>query len=367
MRPLHVIAFCLAALGACHTADSAPPPPEDPGGSAIDWSTLSYTAIAPTPPHWTDDISARITFDETHTSRVGSPLGGRVTGVFVQLGERVTAKKPLFAVTSGDLADLYSARARAQVDLEAAKTAYERVKSLVEVNSLPKKELVAAENDMRVAELTLHTTEQKLSALHVGADGETGFTVFAPRDGVVVEKTLAVGQQVSPDNGSLVAIADLSDVWIVANVLEDTVGTLKPGGKAQVTVDGIDGPLDAKIEQVSAVVDPDRHTVPVRVALDNASGKLRPNAYAAVRFYDEGSSSLCVPWSAVLSDGASQYVYIKKAGELERRVVEVGAPSGGLAPIRSGLVAGDQVVSQGAQLLENQRQVAEISGSGSAP
>src|SRR5579884_3516697 len=140
MRNLLFLAVVAPVVGACHADAPAAPATDDRPGNAVDWSTLSYATIAATPPHWTDDISARITFDETRTSRVGSPLGGRVTNVSVQLGERVASHAPLFAVTSGDLADLYSARARAKVDLEAARTAYDRVKSLVEVNSLPKKE-----------------------------------------------------------------------------------------------------------------------------------------------------------------------------------------------------------------------------------
>ena len=346
----------LASIAACHPSSASEViDDKDRTSSPSDWQALSYTTIAPTPPHWTDAIPARIAFDETRTSRVGTPLGGRVTAVYVQLGEHVLAHAQLFGVTSSDLADLYSARAKAKIDLDAARTNFDRVKALVDRDSIPKKELVTAENDLKEAELTIRTTEQKLAALHVGSSGDTGFVVPAPRDGVVVEKTLATGQQVSPDNGSLVAIADLSTVWVVANVLEDALGGIKVHGKAQVLVDGVDVPVDGEVDQVSAVVDPDRHTVPVRVKLDNASGRLRPNAYAQVKFYDEGTSTLSVPASAVLSDGATQYVYVRDdKGHLVRRDVVVGSPSGGLSAIRAGLSAGESVVSGGAQLLENQ-------------
>jgi RND family efflux transporter MFP subunit len=351
---------------ACHTASSAEIPDKDEGANTpVDWRTLSYATVGPVAPHWTDDIPARITFDEQHTSRVGTPLGGRVTAVYAELGQHVKAGDKLFAVTSSDLGDLRSALAKAEVDLTASEANYTRVKTLVDTVSLPKKELVAAEQDLEESKLAKTTAEQKLTSLRVGGTGDSGFVLTAPRSGVIVEKTLAAGQQVSPDNGSLIAIADLSHVWVVADVLEDAVGTMKVGGKAQVTVDGIDQPLAGPITQVSAVVDPDRHTVPIRVELDNSSGQLRPNSYAQVRFYDDGGTALAVPSSAVITDGTAQYVYMLGSGNvIARREVVASPPSAGIRSIRSGLAAGDKIVAEGNQLLENQLPAEPGSGSG---
>ena len=112
--------------------------------------------------------------------------------------------------------------------------------------------------------------------------GETVFTVTAPRAGIIVEHKVSVGQQVAPEAGSLLAIADLSHVWVYANLSDDA--HLDIGAPARVTLE-TGGTVDGVVDQVSAIVDPERHTVPVRVALDNASGALRPGAYADVRFF----------------------------------------------------------------------------------
>jgi membrane fusion protein, heavy metal efflux system len=109
---------------------------------------------------------------------------------------------------------------------------------------------------------------------------------------------------------------------------------------------------------VASIVDRERHTVPVRVKLANPDGVLRPNAYAQIRFFDPTPAKAAVPASAVMSDGARSYVYVQgAAGELKRRDVVVGSASEGKVPILEGIAPGEQVVTQGAILLDNQIQL----------
>ena len=189
--------------------------------------------------------------------------------------------------------------------------------------------------------------------MHVGGTGTASFTVTAPRDGVVVEKNVAVGQEVSPDGASSqMAIADLSDVWVVADLFEDSVGTLKAGAQAKVIIDGSNGhELDGVIDQVSAVVDPDRHTVPVRVKLTNTDG-------SQLRFLDPTPALVDLPSSAVMSDGTTSYVYVQTTpGTFKRRDVVAGSVHDGVVPIFKGIDVGTVVVERGAVLLDNQIQL----------
>jgi hypothetical protein len=152
------------------------------------------------------------------------------------------------------------------------------------------------------------------------------------------------------------AIADLSDVWVVADLFENDVGSLATGAKSKVTVGTLE--VEATVDQVAGVVDPERHTVPVRVRLANGEGVLRPNAYAQIRFFDPTAAKVSLPASAVMSDGATSYVYVKTdKGELKRRDVIVGSISGGRVPVLDGVEVGEQVVVQGAILLDNQIQL----------
>lgn len=320
------------------------------------WSVVQVAPATPDKPHWTDPVPAQIVFDEAHTSRLGSPLAGRVTAVMVERGQSVKNGAPLFEVSSPNLAELRADLDKALVERNTAQINFDRVKNLVDAGSLPAKELTSAQQETSEAELAVRLAQQKLASLKVAGAGEASFTVSAPRDGVVVEKSVAVGQEVDASGGSLIAIADLSDVWVVADLFENDVGTLAHGDAAKVIVGA--STMDGTVDQVSAVVDPQRHTVPVRVKLANPQGLMRPNAYAQVRFYDGGAAAAAIPASAVLFDGAHSYLYVQDAkGALARRVVEVGTPSGGVVPVQSGLKVGEKVVVHGAILLDNQIQL----------
>lgn len=320
------------------------------------WNVIKLGAPESTGPHWSDPIPAHVAFDEAKTSRLGSPLAGRVTATMVERGEHVKQGQPLFTVSSSGLAELRSELAKANVERATAKANLDRTQALVDAGSVPAKELILAKQELTEAELAVKLAEQKLSALRVNGNGESSFTVNAPREGIVVEKTIAPGQQVDASQSSLVAIADLTEVWIVADIFETDVGNLTPGTKAKVTAGTVE--RDGTIDHVSGVVDPDRHTVPVRVRLDNKDGALRPNAYTTVKFFDPTTAKVSLPSTAVMSDGAKSYVYVKqKDGALKRKDITVGSVSDGKVPVLAGLDTADQVVLRGAILLDNQIQL----------
>ena len=367
-----IVAGVVAILAVKHFQRPAPPAVTTPAGMAAGsdsaalgnraqlWDSVKTVTAKAAAPHWSDPVPARIVIDESKTSRLGSPLGGRVTAVMVERGDHVKAGAALFSVASPNLAEIRSDRDKALVERATAKTTLDRVQALVDAQSLPAKELISAKQNMAEAELAVHLADAKLSSMHVGGTGTASFTVTAPRDGVVVEKNVAVGQEVSPDGASSqMAIADLSDVWVVADLFEDSVGTLKAGAQAKVIIDGSNGhELDGVIDQVSAVVDPDRHTVPVRVKLTNTDGSLRPNAYAQLRFLDPTPALVDLPSSAVMSDGTTSYVYVQTTpGTFKRRDVVAGSVHDGVVPIFKGIDVGTVVVERGAVLLDNQIQL----------
>ena len=329
------------------------------GADAPQWSVLKIQKAEAGQPGWSDAIPARITFDETQTSRLGSPLAGRITRVNVERGERVKTGMPLFSVASPTLADLRTDLQKAQVQRTAAKINLDRTQALVESQSLPGKELVNAQQQMSEAELAVSAAQQKLASLRVSASSDASFTVSASRDGVVVEKNLTVGQEVDTSNGTLIAIADLSRVWVVADLFEGDGATVKAGDQAKVMVgdSSIDAALDGTVDQVSAVVDPDRHTIPVRVTLANPEGALRPNAHVQLRFLDPRPVKVELPAEAVLSDGAHSYVYIQDGALIKKHIVTPGPMREGKATVIAGLEPGVPVVTRGAILLDNQIQL----------
>jgi RND family efflux transporter MFP subunit len=347
------------------------PVPEQPApGMTVDTKALTVTLAPDAPqwsvvktakpdaaqPNWTEPIPARVVFDESRTARLGTPLAGRVSAVYVTGGQQVKAGDALFAVSSASLADLVANEQRARVERDTAEASLRRTQDAVDAEVLPEKELVAARQRLQTAELGLKLAAQKLTSLKVRGTGGASFTVTATRDGVVVEKMVAIGQTVSPDNGSLVAIADLSSVWVVADVFGRHLSAVSVGTKARILVgNGVDADREARVDQVSAVIDPDRHAVPVRIRLDNPDGSLRPNAHVQVRLFDPTPSVVTLPASAVMSDGEKSFVYIEQPkGVFKRRDISVGAVFAGNVPVLGGMTADERVVVQGSILLDNE-------------
>jgi len=359
------IAVWLAATyGRGGPVAAAPPPGLTVGPHSVSldagapqWRFVKLATAEAARERWTDPEPARITIDEARASRVGVPVAGRVTRVLVEVGQKVTRGEPLFAVASGEIAALKAEGEKAAVELEAARSTLERVRALVATRALPAKEETNARHLLEEAEVAQRLADAKMQSLKVAPDAGHAFTVPAPRDGVVVEKSVLVDQQVSPDSsGALMVVADLSSVWVMADLFEAEAVAVRPGVAARVASPSLPGvEQEGRVEMVSSMVDPVRHTLPVRIRLANPQGRLRPNLYVRVRFAAAPpADAVDVPASAVLSDGQRQYVYLGDNGRFSRREVLVGAAHEGWVAVLSGLHVGDVVAAEGAILLDNQ-------------
>ncbi|MBS1816825.1 MAG: efflux RND transporter periplasmic adaptor subunit [Acidobacteria bacterium] len=323
---------------------------------APQWKFLKLGTVGQVGSHWTDSVPGRISIDESRSSRVGVPVEGRVTRVMAELGDSVREGQPLFAIVSPAIDELRAARQQAQVELEAARTALTRVEATVASRALPAKELEAARQRVRTAEVAVQVAEAKLTSVRAGTSG-TDLVIPAPRGGVVVDKTVVVNQQVGPDSPSMMTVADLSSVWVVADVFESQTLDIRPGGTAEVTSPSLPGmTLNGKVLMVSSVGDPERHTLPVRVGLANADHRLRPNVYARVRFnVQHADASIEIPATAIVSDGERQFVYVQDTpGHFVKREVVAGSAHEGRMPVFKGLTPGETIVEEGAILLDNQ-------------
>jgi RND family efflux transporter MFP subunit len=280
-----------------------------------------------------------------------------VNDVFVELGQKVKKGDPLFTVNSGDLPTLRSELAKATVDVEVASAQYQRVHDMVQARLMPGKEELAAAAQKREAQLGEQAAQSKIQALRVAATkNDNEFKVTAPRAGVVVETSVLPSQEVD-SNTTLIQIADVSGVWVLADLFESDASGISVGTPARITLPALPGlTIDGKVDAVSAVVDPDRHSVPVRVRLPNPDGRLKPNQYAEMRFRVAVPASTAeVAATALVSDGATQYVYVQEQpGKLVRRKVVAGPVREGRVIIMSGLAVGETVVEQGGILLDNQ-------------
>ena len=180
-------------------------------------------------------------------------------------------------------------------------------------------------------------------------DGKTAryLTLRSPANGVVLEKSAIQGKRFTAGD-VLYQIADLSQVWLLADVFEQDLGQVRIGQSAKITVDAYPGKVFAgKVTFIYPTINPDTRTVKVRIELANAQALLKPAMYARVElesFRGKGQV-LTVPESAVLDTGTRQMVLVQRGeGRFEPRPVKLGAHGDGYIEVLDGVEAGEQVV-----------------------
>ena len=301
-------------------------------------------------------VPGRVDLDPKRTAAVGVPLRGRVEAVSIRLGSRVKQGERLFSVRSAEFAELARESEAARAQVAVRQRLLERAKELFELKATPHKEVLAADAEVKEAELALRAAESKQRSLSVAGEGDNLFWVRAPRSGTVVELDVFPGQEVGPERDRPVArLSDLDEVLVIADVPEGDVREVSPAEAVTITAQGFE-PREGVVEYISEVVEPRRRTVEVWVRAKNADRQLRPNGFVEVVVRPEQLAEVVrVPEAAVVTQGTRSVVFVVTApGRLEPREVKVGRRRDGVAEVRHGLEVGARFVSRGALLLLNQ-------------
>ena len=217
--------------------------------------------------------------------------------------------------------------------------------------------------------LLLGVPEDEIARLERERTAAEQLVIRAPVTGTVLERGVVEGQFVGPDT-PLLTIADLSRVWVLADVYEMDISRVHVGDPVRFETDGLPGrTYTGRIEFVSPTVSSETRTARARVALENADGALRPGMFGRVEIAAHGRAVLTVPSEAVVRTGREDYVFLARAGgRFEPRRVRVGAEAHEQAEILSGLAEGDTVVASASFLIDSESRLkAAIEGLGSQP
>jgi Cu(I)/Ag(I) efflux system membrane fusion protein/cobalt-zinc-cadmium efflux system membrane fusion protein len=200
--------------------------------------------------------------------------------------------------------------------------------------------------------------EQTIADLDQSGKVQRNIAVDSPVSGYITEREGLPNAYVQPET-KLYTIADLSTVWVYANVFQNDVGRLKPGDAAQVTVDAYPGRhFNGRIDQILPQVDPATRTVRVRLVFSNPGVVLKPGMYVNVDIAVSLGRQLTIPASAVLQAGARAIAFINHGnGNLEPRTIETGLQLDDSIVVLSGLKAGDRVVSSANFLVDSEAQL----------
>ena len=306
--------------------------------------------------------------DEEQLVRVNAPVTGRVLEVLARPGDVVEPGHRLLVLDSADLGAAKADYAKAVSDVERSTAALALAKELLEAKAIAQKEVREADNDQRKAAAereraaarlrTLGVPESSLPDVAARADASTRVVIGAPRSGVIVERNVSPGQVVafgqSDTPVSLFVIADLSTMWVVADVYEPDVGRLALRQPVLVTLACCPGErYEGRVTYIAHAVDKDTRTLKVRVVVPNRGGKLRAEMFVRVAIETGTTRVLALPQSAVHRDGGEPFVLREKdAGQYERRAVKLGQELNGQVEILGGVGPGDRVAADGSILLK---------------
>lgn len=324
-------------------------------------------------------VPAQLSFDAEAMAVVGCPVQGRVAAMKANVGDFVKKDDILLLVESPELGEAQSdylqkstGLAAAAAVVEPARSSYERAKKLyqgsqgIALTELEKRgvEYQAAKNAALTSEAAMKAAGNKLHLLgmdqaaisNLVKSGEINpvYSVRPPLAGTVTERLVTLGELVKPDREKLLVVADMSTLWVLADVPETRIAEIRVGANVSVTVG--DQNFDGKVSLIAVSVDPSTRSVPVRIEIKADAG-LKPGMFAIADITSTAGNEpvIAVPASAIQNVDGSTAVFLPVDGKpntFSHRMVSVGDAAGGMVSIISGLDAGVPVVTSGAFILK---------------
>jgi len=377
--PARALAVALAAavsVAACSPKTDSGPQTASTAASNVQLTPAQranirlYTVIA-AKFRETVEATGVVDFDNDQATSVLAPFSGPVSRLLVSLGEHVKQGQPLAAVDSPDFATAISAYRKAISTAQTARRLADLDKDLVEHNGVSRREADQAESDAANAEADREAALQSLVSLQVPAQAIKNIQegrpiarldgiIRAPVTGTVVEKLITPGQLLQGGTTPCFTVADLSRVWVMAQVFGSDLQSVSVGDQAEIMTGIGSNKFSGTVDNISALVDPDTRSVVARVVVKNPGDFLKKQMYVRVSIQaHQENAAFLVPVSAVLRDDVNlPFVYLVQAdGSFARRHVTLGYRSADQYDIVEGLEAGDQIVVDGGifvQFMQNQ-------------
>jgi Cu(I)/Ag(I) efflux system membrane fusion protein len=286
--------------------------------------------------------------DETKLAYVNTKIAGWVKKLFVDYtGKEVVKGQPLLSIYSPDLV---TAQEEFLIALRSAQTGT----AGGEIEASRRELIESAKRRLLLWDIT----EDQIAELEKTGKPKTDMTIEAPLSGIVLEKMVLDGAYISPGM-NLYKIADLSQVWIMADVYEYEVPLVRVGQTARVTLPYQSGEsYRATVNYIYPTLDPVSRTLKVRLSMKNPGLMLKPEMFANVEINVSSGARLVIPREAVLDSGTRQIVYVeKKPGVYEMRMVTLGVRGEDSVEVLKGIRKGERVVTSGNFLIDSESQL----------
>jgi cobalt-zinc-cadmium efflux system membrane fusion protein len=366
-----VIVAALAAAG-CGRKDAEADKPAEPAGhgrivvdsaqrarlqiESIDSSTFAPSVLT----------TGTVAFSADRSTQILAPMSGPVTRILVSPGDQVRTGQALATVSSPDFAAAVAGFGKAQAVWRNAQRIADLDEKLFANDALARRELEQARTDLLAAAADRDAALQQLKTLGVDSaavenirEGKAAAPVEAairtPISGTLVEKLITPGQLLQAGSTPTFTVADLSVVWVLANVFERDLRDMHRGEKVAVVSEASPDTLEGTVDYVASLVDPATKATSVRVVVPNRGTLLKRDMLVQVVIHAaEKRKGLLVPVAAVLRDDENlPYLFVAMPdNSFARRRIELGSRVDNRYEVASGLTAGEKVVVDGALFLQ---------------
>ena len=311
-------------------------------------------------------VPASASVDETRVARIGASVTGRISDLEAVVGKDVTRGQVLATLNSTELSTAQLAFLKAYSARLLAEKAAQRAKLLFDADVISAAELQRRETELAQAQAEMSAAHDQLQVLGMSESGiaklEKSRTVNSKSfvvssiTGTVIERTVAQGQVVQPAD-AVFTVADLSRLWIQAEVPEKQSDLVKIGDTVKVQIPALGNrAIDGRIVFVSATVNPETRTVTARTEVANPDRDIRPAMLASMLIQDHPQKRAVVPVDAVVRENNRDYVFVTKGPDNYKLVpVNLGNESNGMRPVIDGLTPDAVIVTAGAFHLNNER------------
>jgi cobalt-zinc-cadmium efflux system membrane fusion protein len=312
-------------------------------------------------------VTATVKPNQDAVVRMAPRVPGRLVQAPARLGDAVKAGQVLAILDSIEVGEAHSAYLLAITESRLAATALERAEKLHADQIIATKEYqrIRAEHDKARAQLAAATDKLRMLGIPArGVPGESAVSTFpltSPIAGVVIEKKARIGELARPDD-PVFTIANLSVLWIEADIVEKDLARVRQGAEAKVSVTAYPNTSFAgKVTYLGAVMDKETRTVRARIEVPNPKGELKPEMFATATIATDSTRKvLALPESAVTLIQGLPTVFIEEGEGFETRAIEIAERVGNRVFVKSGIKPGELVVVEGVYALKARQLKSQI-------
>jgi membrane fusion protein, heavy metal efflux system len=300
---------------------------------------------------------ASVEADPARYARILPPLNGRVLQLFVHPGDAVKKGQELVAIDAPDFVGAQTDYSRTRSVLAQAERNLARQEDLAAHGIVGQRDVDQARTDRDSAQSDFNRSKQRLQQLGMDPDKTqlgAPLIVRSPLTGKVLDVTTATGEFRNDPMAALMTVADLSDIWVTANVQEKDIHYVHKGDPASATFGAYPSEtFRGRVLFVADVLDPDTRTAKVRIAYPNTDGRLRPAMFATVVLKTWETQELTVPNTALVLVGDRTTVFVQVApNTYEQRAAVTGEQQGARTVVKNGVQIGDKVLVREGALLQ---------------